>query len=418
MLLKGGEGGGKSVAGIVKTLDRLKRGMSGVMVSPDLPHFKKSLWPEFRRWCPWEFVVPKQRYRGSFIWEPHEPFSLAFVNGTTLYCGGIDRPIAWEGPNVNFAHFDEARRQKGPDALKVLDGRVRIPDPNGESPQLWITTTPRKNWLFEYFGPAGSPEEDPKHDFKQHRKVVTLLTKDNEINLEEGFVEKRSLTLTSRERRVYLEAEWESDEDVERFLDDMFLWDRLKEIPPPLSPHEPIVLAVDAGISHSYFGLVGVTRHWKADRREHSVATRIVRCWKPPMGGKIDFKGNEEVPGPEMVLRKLCDEYAVVEVAYDPWQMHDMAQRLSRERVAWFNDFSQGVRRLESDRQLLDVILERRLAHDGNPELRRHIDNADRKKYEGLHRNKLRIVPREDNMRVDLSVCLAMATYECLRLQL
>ena len=61
------------------------------------------------------------------------------------------------------------------------------------------------------------------------------------------------------------------------------------------------------------------------------------------MGGKLDFKGNEEVPRPEMVLRKLCDEYAVVEVAYDPWQMHDMAQRLSRERVAWFNDFSQVV---------------------------------------------------------------------------
>ena len=121
--------------------------------SPDLPHFKRSLWPEFSRWCPWDQVVPEQRYRSKFSWEPRAPFSLAFRNGTTLLCGGIDDPGAWEGPNVSFIHFDEPRRKKTAYALKTLAGRPRIPGPKGEPPQFYLTTTPRKHWLHEYYGP-------------------------------------------------------------------------------------------------------------------------------------------------------------------------------------------------------------------------------------------------------------------------
>ena len=42
VMVKGGEGSGKSVAGIVKDLERLRRGMSGIMGSPNFVHFKKS----------------------------------------------------------------------------------------------------------------------------------------------------------------------------------------------------------------------------------------------------------------------------------------------------------------------------------------------------------------------------------------
>jgi hypothetical protein len=52
-LAKGGEGSGKSVIGIKRDFDYLKLGnVSGILASPDLPHFKKSLWPEFKAWCP------------------------------------------------------------------------------------------------------------------------------------------------------------------------------------------------------------------------------------------------------------------------------------------------------------------------------------------------------------------------------
>ena len=458
LIFKGGEGSGKSVAGIVKTLERLRRQMPGLMVSPDLPHFKRSLWPEFRRWCPWEQVVPEHQYRSKFSWEPRAPFVLAFKNGATLMCGGIDDPGAWEGPNVTFAHFDEARRKTTPAALKVLTGRVRIPGPKGEPPQIHFTTTPRKHWLHEYFGPlrlkcdscshryehyantepgvnyinlspamipvcprCGSKNylpDDPHAAFKLNSMVLTLLTKENEGNLQEGFTENRALALTSAEARVLLDAEWEDIEASERFLPSMLMWDLCRTELPPLGPREPLVIAMDAatGRTNEYsdcFGLLGVTRY---PPHSDTVAVRLVQKWQARPGTKIDFWGTETAPGPERVLRTLAQAYNVVVVTYDPYQLHDMGTRLSRERIAWMYEFSQSARRTEADTDLLNLITHRRILHDGNTDLHDHIDNADRK-TDSMGK-KLRIVKREDTSKVDLAVCLSMAAAKCLQLSL
>lgn len=416
-LAKGGEGGGKSVAGIVKNLNRLRRGCSGIMVSPDFEHFKKSLWPEFRRWCPPAALFEKDRYRLAAEWEATRPFELHFRAENdavaTLYCGGIEDPSGWEGPNVNFAHLDEARRHRTPAALKVLDGRVRIPGPGGVAPQLYLTTTPAKHWLYEYFGPLLN--DDPRAAFKADARVVTLLTADNERagNLEQGFTQKRRQSLTESEARVLLEAEWEDIDTASRFLPSMTMWDACQEALPPLGPREPLVIALDAGVSNDSFGMVGVTRH---PLRRSDVAPRFIQEWRPPAKGTLDFRGTEDLPGPEMVLRRLCANYNVVQVPYDPYQLVDMANRMSGEGVAWFRPFSQGADRLEADKQLLDLITQRRLAHDGNAALRTHIDNADRKP--DPETRKLRIVKREGALKVDLAVALSMACAECLRLDL
>jgi len=430
--------------------------------SPDLPHFKRSLWPEFRRWCPWSQVVPEQRYRSRFSWEPRDPFTLAFRNGTTLTCGGIDDPGAWEGPNVSFAYFDEARRKKGPEALKTLTGRVRIPGPKGEPPQLYISTTPRKHWLYDYFGPlrcrcarcghryehyhetraghnyvnvapellpicpkCNSPEftnpDDPQAAFKLKALVITLLTEENEPHLQTGFTENRALSLTASEARVLLAAEWEDIESSQRFLPDMIMWDNCKESLPALGPREPLVVAMDAatGRTSSYsdcFGMVGVTRHPDPTRRENSVAVRYVHKWQARPGGKIDFLGSADNPGPEIALRYLVTNHNVIVVVFDPDQLHDMGMRLTRERLAWMLPFTQRSMRVMADSDLLNLITHRRLAHDGNPDLREHVDNAD-KKLDSMDR-KLRIVKREEGLKVDLAVCLSMAAFQCLRLNL
>jgi len=415
VLLKGGEGGGKSVAGIVKTLERLRRGCNGAMISPDLEHFKKSLWPEFRRWCPWDRVVEKQQYRQAVTWEPSRPFSLVFNNAigtqSVLLCGGAKESEvgAWEGPNLNFAHLDEFRRHKTAAALKVLDGRGRIPGPNGEPPQIYITTTPRKHWLFEYFGPL--KEDDPRAAFKADSLVVTLLTIENAENLEANFAAKRAQTLTAAEARVLLNAEWEDIDTGQRFLPSMLLWDACREELPPLEQNEPMVVALDAAVIDDCFAMVGITRH---PTREESVAVRFVQVWEPK-GHALDYQGTEADPGPEMVLRQLADRYNVMCVVYDPYQLHDMATRLAREGVAWFKEFGQGAPRLESDQQLLALISQRRLAHDGNAILRQHIDNADRKLDD---KGKLRIVKREENQKIDAGIAAGMAAYQCLKLRL
>jgi len=465
VLVKGSEGSGKSVLGIVKALDRIKRRCSGALISPDFPHLRKSLWLEARRWIPWDQVVQKHSYMGDEAWQPYAPFRIVFKNGASLEIGGIDEPGSWEGPNINFALMDEMRRKKTADAFKVLAGRVRIPGPGGIPPQLFITTTPRKHWLYQFFGglqtkckdcmctepipiQEGYPLRclrcgsenleilDELAAFKHSSRVITLHIRDNEPNLEEGFAAKRALVLSEAEARVLIDAEWEDLEESEAFLPHISWWDDCREELPPLTKRDPLVLSVDAatgrasGVSDC-FGILGVTRHPDSQRMGDTIAVRYINSWQASTGGKIDFLGTPQSPGPERELLRLCgwkydDDagrpvkvgggYNVKCICYDPDQLHDLGQRFSRRRVAWMEEFGQGARRIEADTDLLHLIQNKRVIHQGESILREHVSNADRKLDESGKR--LRIVKREDQLKIDLCICLSMAAKQALYLQL
>lgn len=429
-LLKGGEGSGKSVAGVIKDLERLRRGMSGIMGSPDFIHFRKSLWAEFCRWCPVNAVIPKHRYRLAPDWEPTQPFKLVFTNGAWLLCGGFDRPGSWEGPNVNFCHFDEARHHPTAAMIKVIDGRCRIPGPRGELPQWWLTTTPRKSlmsgspegdqyhWLYVMFGPwHDKSKPDPYADFKASSKVITLRLDENASNLAEGYVDNRKQSLTDNESSILVDAEWTEEETNQKFLPFINLWDRCREDIPPLGNREPMVIALDAATGRASsasdcFGILGVTRHPKDRNR---VAVRFAEEWHASSGHQIDFIGTKEDPGPETFLRDALKQYNVYCVVFDPHQLISLAQRLEVEEGVWFDQFGQVEKRLKADKSLLDKIIDKTVAHDGNTKLRNHIDNADRKVDEVGSR--FRIV-KGGRGPVDLAVCLSMSTWQCLDLNL
>lgn len=405
VLVKGGEGSGKTVGAVIKALERARREMHGIAVSPDLQHFKKSLWVEMRRWIPWHCVTPSHQRMQRLDWEPPHTFQLVFTNGATMLCGGIEDPGAWEGPNVHYALFDEGRRHKTPAALKVLAGRIRLIGPNDEPPQLWLSSTPRKHWMYDYFGPWEKTDEvDPLADFKKRATCITLRTQDNAHNLAAGYAEDRASSLTAQEQRVLLDAEWEDIADAEAFLESMVLWDACKEPLPPPSRYEPCVLAADAGVINDCFALVLVSRHPK---RREDVAERLTKIYQP-RGHPLDFKviGND--------IRGLCRQYNITEVTYDPYQLHEMMTTLRNDGTVATRPFNQGPDRLIADKQLLDLINQRRFTHSGNPDLRQHVQNADRKK-DG---NKLRIVKRAESLKIDALVATSMATARCLRLPL
>ena len=416
MLLKGGEGGGKSVAGIVKVLERLRRGMSGVMVSPDLEHFKKSLWPEFKSWCPWLQVIDSQQYRQNLGWQPSHTFTLVFKNGAELICGGAKEDLigSWEGPNVSFIHFDEARRHKTSNALKVFDGRIRITGPQNEPTQIWFTTTPRKHWLFEYFAGAKGDEQSldlvpektqqAHQDFRANAFVATVLTKENEDagNLEPGFTKARAQTLDQAEINELLEAGWEDTSDSEKFVN-IIWWDNCKEQLPEVG-REPMVIALDAaegsenpGYIADCFAMIAVTRH--PDRRE-DIAIRYQGIWQPGKGQLLDYEPIENE------LRKLCEQFSVIEIAYDPTQLHYLCTQLAKKGIGNFQRFSQAEPRKAADKGLQQLIASRKIAHDGNPLMRQHIDNSFVKKYTD---GSVRIVKRTSSMKVDAAVALSMA---------
>lgn len=398
-LLKGGEGAGKSTAGVFKDLERIRRKLNGILCSPDLPHFKKSLWPEFRAWCPKEVVISSQRYRLYREWQPHEAFELNFVNGASVLCGGIENPGSWEGPNRNWAHIDEGRHAEA-EALKVLDGRCRI----GQNPQIWITTTPKKNWLFEYFGPV--QQNDRYLSFKQNSLVVTLPVELNRENLAEGYIENRRSTLTESEARVRMDAEWEDESDTEKFVN-IFWWDSCYGPLPGVTRSEPAILALDApkgsenpSMLADSFAAAMVTRH--PDRKD-DVSVRYCGIWISEPGKLMDYGPIEEE------IYRLANEFSLVEVPYDSYQLNDMASRL-RKRGINAKEFNQGKPRLIADKDLQTMIVSRKITHDGNPLLRQHIDNADIIKHgdEGI-----RIVKRAQSLKVDAAVALSMAVSRC-----
>lgn len=427
VLFKGGEGGGKSVAGIIKDLERLRRGMSGIMGSPDFEHFKKSLWAEFRRWCPLEAVLERERYRLRVDWEPSKQFELHFHNEygglTTLYLGGFDDPTGWEGPNVNWFHGDELRRKEEPLIIKVLSGRIRIPGPNGEPPQGWVTTTPKMNWLYDYFGGVPDPfgnldvgqehykEDDELAAFKSKAVVVSLFTKDNVANLTDDYVEDRGSTLTAAEQRVHLEAAWEDVGDVSHFLESHQLWDAcFDEDMQKLGPNEPVVLAVDGAYSAKgdVFGAVAAGRHHEI---EGGVAIRDALAWVAK-GEPRDFDRIEDD------LKVYCLEHAVTEIVYDPRELHQMMTRLRKRSKTEGGDdfpgvatteFGQGIPREKADKGWLDLIIARKATHNGHPMLRKHVLNSD--KLTNKDGKRLRIVKRMDKLKIDLNVCASMASY-------
>ena len=183
---------------------------------------------------------------------------------------------------------------------------------------------------------------------------------------------------------------------------------------PKIDQHRhPMIIALDAGVSSDTFGLMMGCRN--PDKKDE-ILIWYSQKWVPQPGRTIDFKGTEERPGPELVMERLIKEYNVVQVCYDPYELHDLSTRHKQKGEAWFKAFSQGSDRMLADSQIRDLIRERRIWHRGEPDLQEHVQNADAKVGDQDH--KIRIVKRAPQLKIDLLVCMSMMSYELLRLNL
>lgn len=196
------------------------------------------------------------------------------------------------------------------------------------------------------------------------------------------------------------------------------LWDACQEELP--SFHEDkaglkgtrqyVVLGVDAGVTDDCFAIVAVTRHPHPARNKTDVAIRAVKVWRPPKGGRVTFDG------PEKFIRELCRHYNVAMVTYDKHQLESMMQALRRDGIHC-EEFSQQAPRLVADASLRKLIINRRLAHTGDPDLREHVLNAAAK-LQPREDSQLRIQKKAPHRKVDLAVAMSMACDRCLYLLL
>ncbi len=216
-----------------------------------------------------------------------------------------------------------------------------------------------------------------------------------------GNSSEEAVLLPSEFKRMH-RNEWSSSE--QSFV--QFEWLKQCEQPAPaLTKNQNVIIAMDAAISGDCFGLLMLSA-----RGDDELDVRYARKWIPPKGGKLDFrKGNaqegEADDGPEAELRRLLEEYNVVEVCYDPYQLEDLAMRMSAELLAVFYAFNQGGERAVADKSLYDRIRSRRLHYYNMPDLEEHILNAN-VKTEG---EKMRLIKKSEHMKIDLAVCLSMA---------
>lgn len=181
-------------------------------------------------------------------------------------------------------------------------------------------------------------------------------------------------------------------------------WDACQQPFPEFGRHTPMVIAIDAGVSGDCFAMIGISRV------KRIAYTRYVNVWTPPEnGGQIDF---EE---PRKELERLVREHNVECCVYDPFQMTYFAQLMIEKGTVFMQEFPQTTKRAEADKALYDAIREHTLAHNGDATLKQHVMNANRK-AEG--ENKLRIVKRQESMKIDAIVAASMAHHTAVELEL
>lgn len=210
----------------------------------------------------------------------------------------------------------------------------------------------------------------------------------------EYYAAERADMLPKEYRRVH-ENEWVTSEDS--FIDEIW-WDACYDTVPPFDHRTPQIIAVDAGVSSDCFGIIALAR-----LNNRYVPVRV-KVYIPPSGGQLNFKG---AGSPDEFLRAYVKQWNVLEICYDPHQLHSLMGEYRMERIVRTTEFNQGTDRAMADKGLLDAIKAREILHDGNIDLRTHILNANAK-TDG-NDSRLRLVKRAADMKIDLAVCLSMA---------
>jgi phage terminase large subunit-like protein len=221
-----------------------------------------------------------------------------------------------------------------------------------------------------------------------------------------------------------------------------------REKPPyvPIPKNWPVVVAVDGSINSDCTAAVGICREPMIDpdkpgkiiASDKEVRVVFARVWEPPKNGVIDLDDVEnwlralcgglttipELDPDEQPLRARYAVYAqnrpnVVQVTYDQFQLHQMMTNLNKDMVVWCRVFGQASPREIADKQLYDLIMRKQIHHQNefDPEFM-----ANAAAYEipdsNKNQNRLRIVKKHADAKIDPVVCTSMAAFECLRLLL
>ncbi len=160
-----------------------------------------------------------------------------------------------------------------------------------------------------------------------------------------------------------------------------------------LDPALPTFIAVDAGSKRDSTAIA--LGQWAEDGKLHS------RTWIMRADESIGFLDYDMV---ESLLRDLASTYDVRRIAFDPFQMVPVAQRLDGEGLPVEMFPQSHVRMVPASNLLYDLIMEGRLVHDGDLEVSEQVLSAGiREVPQGWRLDK-----RVRSRSIDAAIALAM----------
>lgn len=334
-------------------------------------------------------------------------YRVSYPNGSKIECVPID-PSGEAGGNDDLLVFSELWGWKSKAQQQMFTEMTISPNKFGQS-QRWADTyagyiggSPILEQLYETGVKNGQRVWDDLEVYTNDaaKMLAVWVTKPMfDWQTSEYYTAEEAQLVPSEFLRIH-RNQWAASSET--FIPDQW-WDACQQVIPAYD-RRGCVLGVDAASKDDCFALVLVS---KLGEGENAVAAvRYVKVFTPPKGGILNF---DEV---EQEIIRLYDSFHIVEVAYDETQLVSMSQRLG-QRVKW-RPFSQATPRVIADKRLYDAIRERRILHSGEPDLKAHMQAADRKPEE----DKLRIIKRNQNMKIDGVIALSMAYDRLMRLNL
>lgn len=343
----------------------------------------------------------KAKHRDSAIRMTPSGYTTKYPNGSIIECVPID-PSGEAGGNDDMIVFSELHGWKSKAHQRMWSEMTLSPNKFGNA-QRWVDTyagfegeSPILEQLYEV-GVKNGVQVWPDLEVyvnEQAKMLAVWVTKPMlpwQISQEgQEYYAQEEAQLAPNEFLRMHRNQWVSS--VDTFIPAEW-WEACKCEYDAVRSNEPCILTLDAGVVSDCFGVCMVTR------RDDKVQVQYIKKWQPTPGEKLDFEPIEKE------IRRLINAYNIVELAYDPYQLVSMAGRLRAEEVINVREFNQASPRAIADKRLFDMIRERRIQHKGDPDLTAHILNANRKPEDD---NKLRLIKRTPEGKIDLAVCLSM----------
>lgn len=332
---------------------------------------------------------------------------------------------------------------------------------------LWYQAEEPESAMVQVFEPWDARPREPESE------VLRARVERGELDAAAAWYAEQEAKMPTASQLFYF-APRAPEEALQGASEDAFVdisrWDACyDETLPSLLPGDPtpVVLSLDAGVTNDVFAATIISRHPDVPTR---AALRGYRGWRAAEGREVDFEEVQQwirtlclggcalghprqppskgggppdgrlcaahegkhyqhdrcdgapLPCPACVESSYVDRLNVLQIVYDRYELRDMMQALTRDRVAWCEPMDQGEERTVADTALRSLIVQRDFAHAINPA---DFDNPVRQHFQGAKGriptgddNRVRIEKSNPKAKVDFVVSISMGTARALYLRL